>query len=34
MVAETAAPDYLGLAFYGPGKTLRRLTAASALRAA
>jgi hypothetical protein len=26
MVAETAAPDYLGLAFYGDGKTLRRLT--------
>jgi hypothetical protein len=26
MVAETPSPDYLGLAFYGPGKTLRRLT--------
>ncbi len=26
MVAETAAPDYLGLGFYGPAKTLRRLT--------
>ena len=26
MVAETAAPDYLGLAFYGDRKTLRRLT--------
>jgi hypothetical protein len=26
MVAETPSPDYLGLAFYGDGKTLRRLT--------
>jgi uracil phosphoribosyltransferase len=26
MVAEAQAPDYLGLAFYGDGKTLRRLT--------
>jgi hypothetical protein len=26
MVAETESPDYLGLAFYGDGKTLRRLT--------
>ena len=26
MVAETDAPAYLGLAFYGPSKTLRRLT--------
>ena len=26
MVAQTEAPDYLGLAFYGDGKTLRRLT--------
>ncbi|MDA0163311.1 DUF2000 domain-containing protein [Solirubrobacter ginsenosidimutans] len=26
LVAETDAPDYLGLAFYGDGKTLRRLT--------
>ena len=26
MVAETDSPAYLGLAFYGPGKTLRRLT--------
>ena len=26
LVAETEAPEYLGLAFYGPAKTLRRLT--------
>ncbi len=26
MVASTDAPDYLGLAFYGDGKVLRRLT--------
>ena len=26
MVAETPALDYLGLAFYGDGKTLRRIT--------
>jgi hypothetical protein len=26
LVAETADPEYLGLAFYGPGKTIRRLT--------
>ena len=26
MVAETDAPEYLSLAFYGDGKTLRRLT--------
>jgi hypothetical protein len=26
MVAETPSPDYLGLALYGPRKTLRRLT--------
>jgi hypothetical protein len=26
MVADTPSPDYLGLAFYGDGKTLRRLT--------
>jgi hypothetical protein len=26
MLAETESPDYLGLAFYGDGKTLRRLT--------
>jgi hypothetical protein len=26
MVAETPSLDYLGLAFYGDGKTLRRLT--------
>jgi hypothetical protein len=26
MVAETDAPEYLGLAFYGDGKTLRRIT--------
>jgi hypothetical protein len=26
MVAESETPAYLGLAFYGPGKTLRRLT--------
>jgi hypothetical protein len=26
MVAETASPDYLGLAFYGPAKAVRRLT--------
>jgi hypothetical protein len=26
MVAETASPEYLGLAFYGPAKTVRRLT--------
>ena len=26
MVAATAAPDYLGLAFYGPAKAVRRLT--------
>lgn len=26
MVAETPSPEYLGLAFYGPGKTIRRLT--------
>ena len=26
MVAETDAPAYLGLAFYGPGNALRRLT--------
>jgi hypothetical protein len=26
MVAQTPALDYLGLAFYGDGKTLRRLT--------
>jgi hypothetical protein len=26
LVAETDAPEYLGLAFYGDGKTLRRLT--------
>jgi hypothetical protein len=26
MVAQTEAPDYLGLALYGPQRTLRRLT--------
>jgi len=26
LVARTPEPEYLGLAFYGPGKTLRRLT--------
>ena len=26
MVASTEAPEYLGLAFYGDGKVLRRLT--------
>jgi hypothetical protein len=26
LVASTEAPEYLGLAFYGDGKTLRRLT--------
>jgi hypothetical protein len=26
MVAETDAPEYLGLAFYGDGKVLRKLT--------
>ena len=26
MVAQTDAPEYLGLAFYGDSKTLRRLT--------
>jgi len=26
MVAETDSPAYLGLAFYGPSKTVRRLT--------
>jgi hypothetical protein len=26
MVAETEAPEYLGLAFYGEGKKVRRLT--------
>ena len=26
LVAETPAPDYLGLAFYGDGKQVRRLT--------
>ena len=31
MVAQTAEPDYLGLALYGPGRTLRRLTGCLAL---
>ncbi len=31
MVAETASPDYLGLAFYGPAKAVRRLTGSLAL---
>ncbi len=31
MVAETAAPDYLGLAFYGSGRAVRRLTGSLAL---
>ena len=26
MVASTASPEYLGLAFYGPAKAVRRLT--------
>jgi hypothetical protein len=26
MVADTAAPDYLGLALYGPAKAVRRIT--------
>jgi hypothetical protein len=26
MVAETAEPEYLGLAFYGPAKAVRKLT--------
>jgi hypothetical protein len=26
LVAQTDAPEYLGLAFYGDGKTLRRIT--------
>jgi hypothetical protein len=26
LVAQTDAPEYLGLAFYGDGKILRRLT--------
>jgi hypothetical protein len=26
MVASTAVPEYLGLAFYGPAKAVRRLT--------
>jgi len=31
MVAETAEPDYLGLAFYGPASAVRRLTGSLAL---
>lgn len=31
MVAGTPTPDYLGLALYGPGKALRRLTGSLAL---
>lgn len=31
MVAQTAAPDFLGLALYGPTKTVRRLTGSLAL---